>query len=185
MIIPFAAFDRSVSCPSRICEASLETRTSRRGSIPVKVTPTRAPPCSTSAVVFTDGATSPGNHDLSDAITVSGYLIPGRRVTFGTLDIPTAAYSSSAGWLGTERRSSSTVTWGIVSTSCRRKSICDPCIRPAIMMVKPTPIATPNMPTRVCRTRVLTWVHAMLSKRFVVMRLTASRCICRRSCVHR
>jgi hypothetical protein len=41
------------------------------------------------------------------------------------------------------------------------------------------------MPTRVCRTRVLTWVHAMLSKRFVVMRVTGSRCICRRSCVHR
>ncbi len=37
------------------------------------------------------------------------------------------------------------------------------------MMVKPTPIATPNMPTRVCRTRVETWVHAILSKRFVAM----------------
>ena len=36
-----------------------------------------------------------------------------------------------------------------------------------------------------CRTRVLTWVHAMLSKRFVVMRVTGLRCICRRSCVHR
>src|SRR6266404_6955106 len=104
-------------------------------------------------------------------MVASAYLIPGRRFTFATLDIPTAAYSWSAGWLGTDRRSSLTVTWGIVSTSCRRKSICDPCIRPAIMMVKPTPIATPNMPTRVCRTRVLTWVHAMLSRRFVVMRL--------------
>ncbi len=169
--MPFAAFERSVSCPSRICDASLETRTSSRGSIPVRVTPIRPRPWSMIAVVFTDGATSPGNHDRSDAMTASGYLIPGRRLTFGTFDIPTAAYSSSAGWLGTDRRSSSTVTWGIVSTSCRRKSICDPCIKPAIMIVKPTPIATPNMPTSVCRTRVLTWVHAMLSKRFVVMRL--------------
>src|SRR5258707_13185093 len=70
------------------------------------------------------------------------------------------------------RRSSLTVMCGIVSTSCRRKSICDPCIRPAIMMVKPTPMATPNMPTSVWRTRVLTWVHAMLSKRFVAIGLT-------------
>ena len=34
------------------------------------------------------------------------------------------------------------------------------------MMVKPTPMDTPAMPTRVCRTRELTWVHAMLKMKF-------------------
>jgi hypothetical protein len=48
--------------------------------MPVKVTPTRPPPWSMIAVVFTDGATSPGNHDRSDVMMASGYLIPGRLI---------------------------------------------------------------------------------------------------------
>src|ERR1700749_2511039 len=71
----------------------------------------------------TDGATSPGIQERSDAITVSGYLMPGR------------------GW--------------------RRTAIGEPCTSPAIMMVKPTPMATPAMPTSVWRTRAVTWVQAM------------------------
>ena len=108
------------------------------------------------AVVFTEGATSPGIQERSEPITDSGYLMPGRLPTLAMSGICTAAYSCSAGCVGTERRSSSSVICGMVSTSCRRKSICEPCIRPAIMMVKPTPMDTPAMPTRVCRTRELT-----------------------------
>ena len=37
------------------------------------------------------------------------------------------------------------------------------------MMVKPTPMDTPAMPTRVCRTRELTWVHAMLKRSFTAV----------------
>ena len=121
------------------------------------------------AVVFTEGATSPGIQERSELITDSGYLMPGRLPTLAMSDICTAPYSCSAGCVGTERRSSSTVICGMVSTSCRRKSICEPCIRPAIMMVKPTPIDTPAMPTRVCRTREMTWVHAMLKISFTAV----------------
>src|SRR5579871_162167 len=37
------------------------------------------------------------------------------------------------------------------------------------MIVKPTPIATPAMPTSVCRTRAVTWVHAISSRRFMAI----------------
>src|SRR5579883_1507842 len=57
----------------------------------------------------------------------------------------------------------------MVSTSWCRKSICEPCISPAIMMVKPTPMATPAMPTSVWRTRLVTWVQAILNRRLVAM----------------
>jgi len=67
------------------------------------------------------------------------------------------------------------VMCGMVSTSWRRKSICEPSIRPAIMMVKPTPMETPAMPTSVCRTRAVTWVHAMSNRSFVVMQSNAHR----------
>ena len=87
--------------------------------------------------------------------------MPGRLPTLATPDICTAPYCWSAGCGGAARRSSCTVTCGMVSTSWRRKSICDPSISPAIMMVKPTPIATPAMPTSVWRTRAVTWVQAM------------------------
>ena len=124
------------------------------------------------AVVFTEGATSPGSQDRSEAITDSGYLMPGRLLTLATLDICTAPYSRSAGCCGAVRRSSCIVTCGMVSTSWCRKSICEPSISPAIMMVKPTPMATPAMPTSVCRTRVVTWVQAMLKRRLEAMPFT-------------
>src|SRR4030095_5701659 len=98
------------------------------------------------AVVLTEGATSPGIQERSEPITDSGYLMPGRLPTLAMSGIWTAAYSCSAGCVGTERRSSSTVICGMVSTSCRRKSSCEPCIRPAIMIVKPPPMATPGLP---------------------------------------
>ena len=105
---------------------------------------------------------------------VSGYLIPGRR-----LDVGHVRHSDRGVFLvrrlarESPRRSSLTVMWGIVSTSCRRKSICDPCIRPAIMMVKPTPMAH----ARTCRPAFgergcSHGSHAMLSKRFVAIGLT-------------
>src|SRR5208283_426172 len=75
--------------------------------------------------------------------------------------------SRSAGWVEADRRSSLTVTCGSVSTSCRMKSRCEPSIRPAIMMVNPTPIATPRIPTRVWRIRVVTWVQAISKRRFI------------------
>jgi len=146
----------------------------------------RPPPCSTSAVVFTDGATSPGNHDLSDAITVSGYLIPGRRFYVWHVG---HSYRSVFLFRRLARDRAPLIFHRDVGASYRpvaeEKSICDPCIRPAIMMVKPTPIATPNMPTRVCRTRVLTWVHANAQQEVCCHGLTGSRCIYRRSCVRR
>src|SRR5579859_1948853 len=121
------------------------------------------------AVVLTEGATSPGSHERSEAITDSGDLMPGRLLTLATFDICTAPYSRSAGCSGAVRLFSWIVTCGMVSTRWCRKSICEPCIRPAIMMVKPTPIATPAMPTSVCRTLVVTWVQAMLNRRFAAM----------------
>src|SRR5262245_43265667 len=128
------------------------------------------------AVVLTEGATSPGSQDRSDAITVSGYLMPWRPPTLATFDIWTAPYSRSAGCAGGARRSSCTVICGMVSTSWRRKSICEPCISPAIMIVKPTPIATPAMPTSVWRTRAVTWVQAISKSRFAVMACTSAIC---------
>ena len=119
------------------------------------------------AVVFTEGATSPGIQERSELITDSGYLMPGRLPTLAMSGIWTARIFL----LGGLRRHGAPlilarVICGMVSTSCRRKSICEPCIRPAIMMVKPTPMDTPAMPTRVCRTRELTWSHAMLNRSF-------------------
>src|SRR5712672_2959188 len=129
------------------------------------------------AVVRTEGATSPGSHERREAITDSGYLMPGRLFRLVTLDICTAPYSWSAGWVGTARRSSWIVMCGIVSTSWRRKSIWEPSISPAIMMVKPTPIDTPAMPTSVCRTLVVTWVQAMLTRRLPAISVQARSAI--------
>src|SRR6185312_4077504 len=127
------------------------------------------------AVVFTEGATSPGSHDRTEAITDSGYLMPGRLLTFATPDICTAPYSRSAACGAAVRRSDWIVTCGMASTSWCRKSICEPSISPAIMMVKPTPMATPAMPTSVCRTRVVTWVQAMLTRRLEAIPLTSDQ----------
>src|SRR5262245_29087044 len=54
---------------------------------------------------------------------------------------------------------------GSALTSWRMKSSCEPCISAAIMIEKPTPIATPTTATTVCRARVRTWVHAMSTVR--------------------
>ena len=50
---------------------------------------------------------------------------------------------------------------GRASISCRVKSACEPCIRAAITMEKPTPVATPATATSVWRTRKRTCVRAM------------------------
>jgi hypothetical protein len=48
------------------------------------------------------------------------------------------------------------VTCGMAFTSWRMKSSCEPCISAAIMMEKPTPVATPATATSVCRARLRT-----------------------------
>ena len=140
---------------------------------------------STIAVVFTDGATSPGSHDRIEAIDDVGISDAGTLVDVGDVGHLHRGVFLVRRLDGRRRGARrSTVTCGMVSTSWRRKSICEPCIRPAIMMVKPTPMATPDMPTSVCRTRVVTWVQAMLEERLVAILLRravlAGRCAARR-----
>ena len=60
---------------------------------------------------------------------------------------------------------------GSVLTSRWMKSSCEPCISAAIMIEKPTPVATPATAKPVCRTRVRTWVQAMSKTRFMGRRL--------------
>ena len=56
---------------------------------------------------------------------------------------------------------------GSVLTRRWVKSSCEPCISEAIMMEKPTPVATPATAKPVWRTRARTWVKAMSKTRFM------------------
>ena len=81
--------------------------------------------------------------------------MPRRRTSGVSPWISAASKAVSAGCTGALRSSSDTVMWGRASISCRVKSACEPCIRAAITMEKPTPVATPATATSVWRTRKL------------------------------
>ena len=114
-----------------------------------------------SACVFTDGATAPGTQPSRVAMIAIGFLMPRRRTSGVSPWISAAAKNVSAGCTGACRRSSETVMCGSASINWRMKSFCDPTISAAIMIEKPTPVATPATATSVCRNRKRTCVRAM------------------------
>src|SRR5665647_747669 len=63
------------------------------------------------------------------------------------------------------------VMWGIASTSVPTNCRWLPSMTPEIMIVKPTPVATPMTPMSVWRTRFVTWAHAMKRMGGVLIRL--------------
>ena len=118
------------------------------------------------ACTFAEGATPPGTQASSAAIMASGFLMPGRRASGVSPWISAALNSTSAGCGGGARRSSVTVICGSVLINRWVKSSCEPCISEAIMIEKPTPVATPATAKPVCRTRARTWVKAISRMRF-------------------
>ena len=103
------------------------------------------------ACVFIDGATAPGTQASSAAMIAIGFLMPRRRSSGVSPCISAASKTASAGCGGGWRRSSVTVMCGSASISCRVKSSCEPSISAAIMIEKPTPVATPATATSVWR----------------------------------
>ena len=122
------------------------------------------------ACTLTDGATAPGTQASSDAMVASGFLMPRRRASGVRPWISAASNSVSAGCGGGSRRSSDTVICGSALTSCRMKSSCEPCISAAIMIEKPTPVATPATATSGLARAGRTWVQAMSRMRFMASR---------------
>ena len=120
-----------------------------------------------SACVLVAGATAPGTQASSEAMIAIGFLMPRRRASGVRPWISAASKATSAGCSGACRRSSVTVMCGSASISWRVKSACEPSISAAIMMEKPTPVATPATATSVWRTRKRTCVSAMSRTRFM------------------
>ena len=119
------------------------------------------------ACTFTEGATAPGSQASSAAMMASGFLMPRRRASGVRPWNSAASNSTAAGCGGGLRRSSDTVMCGSVSTSRWVKSSCEPTISAAIMIEKPTPVATPATAKPVWRTRARTWVQAISRMRFM------------------